>query len=64
MAFSDAELIDGFRRTVFGSEYPSLGWQSDIVKKFVKPVRLYVDDRSRLGRGAEVSAFRPLAPRG
>jgi Protein of unknown function (DUF2927) len=57
LAFSNAELIDGFQRTVFGSEYPSAGWQSNIVKKFVKPVRVYVDDRSGMGRGAEVANF-------
>jgi Protein of unknown function (DUF2927) len=56
-AFTDAELVDGFRRTVFGSEYPSWGWQADIVKKFVNPVRVYVDDRSREQRGDEVARF-------
>jgi Protein of unknown function (DUF2927) len=62
MAFSDAELIDGFKRTVFGSEYPSFGWQSNIVKKFAKPVRLFVDDRSRLRRGAEAARFAQSLP--
>ncbi len=57
LAFTDAELVDGFRRTVFGSEYPSWGWQADIVKKFVKPVRVYVDDRSSARRGDEVVRF-------
>ncbi len=57
LAFTDAELVDGFRRTVFGSEYPSWGWQSNIVKKFVKPVSVYVDDRSRERRGDEVAGF-------
>ena len=56
-AFSDAELIDGFERTVFGSEYASFGWQSRLVKKFTGPVRFYVDDRSNAGRGEEVVAF-------
>ncbi len=56
-AFTDAELVDGFRRIVFGSEYPSWGWQADIVKKFVNPVRVYVDDRSREQRGDEVARF-------
>jgi hypothetical protein len=56
-AFSDAELIDGFSRAVFGSEYASWGWQADIVKKFDKPVRVYIDDRSSTRRGGEVARF-------
>jgi hypothetical protein len=56
-AFSDADLIDGFNRTVFGSEYPTWGWQSSVVKKFVDPARVYVDDRSGMGRGAEAARF-------
>jgi hypothetical protein len=56
-AFSDADLIDGFMRSVFGSEYPTLGWQAGVVKKYDKPVRVYVDDRSSTRRGAEVAAF-------
>ncbi len=56
-AFSDAELVDGFMRTVFGSEYPSWGRQAMIVKKYVNEVRVYVDDRSSARRGAEVVAF-------
>jgi hypothetical protein len=56
-AFTDAELIDGFERTVFGSEYSSFGWQSFLVKKFVEPVRVFVDDRSAAHRGGEIAAF-------
>ena len=56
-AFSDAELIDGFERTVFGSEYPSWGWQAYMVKKFADPVRFYIEDRSVARRGGEVAAF-------
>jgi hypothetical protein len=56
-AFTDAQLIDGFERTVFGSEYPSWGWQSRLVKKFAGPVRVFVDDRSTARRGGEVTAF-------
>jgi len=56
-AFTDAELIDGFNRTVFGSEYQTLGWQSHLVKKFTGPVRVLVDDRSSKRRGGEVADF-------
>ena len=56
-AFTDAELIHGFNRTVFGSEYQRFGWQSRMVKKFTKPVRLFVDDRSAAYRRGEVEKF-------
>ena len=56
-AFSEAELAEGFMRTVFGSEYTSWGWQAAMVKKFVDPVRFYVDDRSASRRGGEVARF-------
>lgn len=62
-AFTDAELIDGFDRTVFGSEYPNWGWQSSLVKKFADPARVYVDDRSGLGRGADALRFIKSLPR-
>jgi hypothetical protein len=63
-AFTDAELIDGFDRTVFGSEFPTWGFQSYRVKKFAGPVRFHVDDRSRSGRrGAALSFIRSLPHR-
>jgi len=62
-AFTDAALADGFRRTVFGSEFWSFGAQADIVKKYVTPVRIYVDDRSREKRGGEVANFVRSLPR-
>lgn len=56
-AFTDASIVDAFYKTVFGSEYGGGGWQSRIVKKYVKPVRFYIDDRSGTGRGAEATRF-------
>src|SRR6185436_18405493 len=56
-AFTDDELIDGFDRTVFGSEYQGFGWQSHLVKKYAQPVRLFVDDRSQARRGDEIARF-------
>jgi hypothetical protein len=56
-SFGEAELIDGFMRTVFGSEYTSWGWQAAMVKKFDEPVRVYVEDRSRARRGPAVLGF-------
>lgn len=61
-AFSDADLIDGFMRTVFGSEYAVWGLQANVVKKFDRPVRLYVDDRSSTRRGGEVADFARSLP--
>jgi hypothetical protein len=61
-AFTDGELIDGFERTVFGSEYRSFGWQSYLVKKFTEPVRLFVDDRSAARRGDEIENFARTLP--
>jgi hypothetical protein len=62
-AFNDGELIDGFMRTVFGSEYPTWGSQASMVKKFTGPVRVYIDDRSSARRGGEVAAFVRTLPR-
>ncbi len=56
-AFTDAELIDGFEKTVFGAEYWNFGWQASRVKKFAGPARVYVDDRSGAGRGADAIRF-------
>ena len=56
-AFTDAELMDGFSRTVFGAEFGRWNWQSRMVKKFAGPVRFYIDDRTKAGRGGEVRAF-------
>jgi hypothetical protein len=49
--------MDGFMRTVFGSEYSSWGSQANVVKKFTGPVHVYIDDRSSARRGGEVAAF-------
>lgn len=62
LAFTDDELIDGFDRTVFGSEYTTFSWQSHLVKKFDTPVRLHVDDRSAARRGGEVADFARSLP--
>lgn len=55
--FSDTALADGFYRTVFGLEYETGGRGASVVKKFVQPVRLYVDHRARLDRRQEVERF-------
>ena len=62
-AFSDAALIDGFVRTIFGSEFPTWGTQSYKVKKYTRPVRFYIDDRSAAGRRSEATRFLRSLPR-
>lgn len=52
-AFTDEAVIDGFNRTVFGSEYLGGMFAQRYVRKFTRPVRFYV--RSRMGRA-------PVAP--
>ena len=56
-AFSDAELIDGFNRTVFGSEFPNWGWQSNQIKKYTVPVRFYIESRTAPERRREAVRF-------
>ncbi len=62
-AFTDAQLTKGFQKTVFGAEYSSFGWQSNMVKKYTKPVRVYIDNRSRIDRRAQVRRFVRSLPR-
>lgn len=63
LAFTDAQLTKGFQKTVFGAEYSSFGWQSNLVKKFTKPVRVYIDNRSKADRRGEVRRFVRSLPR-
>ena len=62
-AFSDAQLAKGFEKTVFGAEYSSFGWQSNMVKKYTKPVRIYIDNRSKIDRRLQVRRFVRSLPR-
>jgi hypothetical protein len=55
--FSDAALANGFYRTVFGLEYEAGSRGASVVKKFVEPVRLYIDNRSRIDRRRAVARF-------
>jgi hypothetical protein len=59
---NEAAIIDGFNRTVFGSEFWDWG-QAALVKKYVVPVRLYVDDRSGSRRRGTVERFVRSLPR-
>lgn len=62
--FSDAALRNGFFRTVFGLEYAEGTQGASVVKKFVGPVRVYLDHRSRVDRRGEVVRFVRAVNRG
>ncbi|MBV6657544.1 MAG: DUF2927 domain-containing protein [Devosiaceae bacterium] len=55
--FTDADLANGFYRTVFGLEYANNGRGAQVVKKFVGPVRVYIDQRARIDRRAVTRSF-------
>ena len=53
-AFTDAEIADGFFKTAFGAELHLAGTVNRI-RKFDAPVRVYVENRARPNRHAEVA---------
>ena len=53
--FSDAEIIDGFFRTVFGAEFHVAG-RVDRIRKYEIPVRVYADVRAKPDRRAQLAA--------
>ncbi|MCB1508287.1 MAG: DUF2927 domain-containing protein [Hyphomicrobiaceae bacterium] len=55
--YSDSALAEGFYRTVFGLEYATFSANARIVKRFIGPVRVYVDNRARRDRRARVERF-------
>ena len=55
-AFTDADVIDGFERTVFGSEY-GLPFTQAYVRKFAGPVRFHIRARGFPLRRAQVAEF-------
>jgi hypothetical protein len=52
--FSDAEIMDGFFKTTFGSELQR-GEASDRIRKYDGPVRIFVDNRGRPDRRRQVA---------
>ncbi len=54
-SFSDAEIADGFFRTVFGAEL-GLAGRTDRVRKFEQPVRVFIDNRARPDRRRQTAA--------
>jgi hypothetical protein len=51
--FSDAEIIDGFFKITFGAEFHLAG-SVDRIRKYDGPVRVYIDNRARPNRSAQV----------
>jgi hypothetical protein len=54
-SFTDAEIIDGFYRIVFGAEFHVSG-SVDRIRKYEKPVRVHVDSRAKPDRRQQVTA--------
>jgi hypothetical protein len=55
IAFSDAEIADGFFKIAFGAELRLAG-SGNGIRKFVGPVRVVVDNRARADRRADIAA--------
>jgi hypothetical protein len=53
--FTDAEIFDGFFRTAFGAELKFAG-RTERIRKYDVPVRIYVENRSKPDRSAQVAA--------
>src|SRR6266567_2407526 len=53
-AFSDHEITEGFFKTAFGAELHLAG-PVNRIRKFDGPVRVYVENRARPDRGAQVA---------
>ncbi len=52
--FTDAEIIDGFYRIVFGAEFHVSG-NVDRIRKYEKPVRVHADSRAKPDRRKQVA---------
>jgi hypothetical protein len=54
---ADMAVLDGFMKTVFGVEYHANISAANRVKKYTKPVRVYIDNRSKIDRRQAVAEF-------
>jgi hypothetical protein len=52
--FTDAEIADGFFKVAFGAEM-GFGGRSDRIRKYLWPVRIYVENRAKPDRRAAVA---------
>lgn len=57
--YRDNDVADGFYKTVFGAEIGALSWgsQTKRVKKYVTPVKVWIDNRAKLNRMKYVRRF-------
>jgi hypothetical protein len=53
--FTDTEIVDGFFKVAFGAEL-HVGGPADRIRKFDRPVRIFIDSRAKPDRRAEVAA--------
>ncbi|MEW6641813.1 MAG: DUF2927 domain-containing protein [Pseudomonadota bacterium] len=53
--FTDDEIINGFLRTAFGAEYHLAG-RVDRIRKYHKPVRVFIEATGRADRRAQLTA--------
>ena len=53
--FTDAEIFDGFFKTAFGAELRLVA-SADRIRKYHVPVRVYVDNRAKPDRSAQVAS--------
>jgi len=53
--FTDAEITDGFLKTTFGAEYQLAG-KVDRIRKFQKPVRVFITGVDRPDRSRQIEA--------
>ncbi len=54
---ADMAVLNGFMKTVFGVEYHANTAAANRVKKYTKPVRVYIDNRSKIDRRKAAAAF-------
>jgi Protein of unknown function (DUF2927) len=53
--FSDADIADGFFKIAFGAEF-QLSGRSDRIRKYDRPIRIFIDNRAKPDRRREVAA--------
>jgi hypothetical protein len=53
-SFTDAQLIEGFLKTSFGAEFQLAG-RVDRIRKYVKPVRVFVEGSARADRHKQLT---------
>jgi hypothetical protein len=54
--FTDREITNGFFKIAFGAEY-SVAGRTDRIRKYDRPVRIYVDSHAKPDRRAQVAAI-------